>query len=89
MLKIDGFDGALIGMANVWQRHPSGGAEVVSTLVYSGTKIIETLVRESGCSFEEAEEYVSYNIEGAYVGPATPIIVWEGSLELAEVHLNG
>jgi ABC-type lipoprotein export system ATPase subunit len=29
-----------------------------------------------GMDDEEAEEYCSYNIEGAYVGPHTPIIVW-------------
>jgi hypothetical protein len=27
--------------------------------------------------FGEAREYIEYNIEGAYVGPTTPILVWK------------
>jgi hypothetical protein len=29
----------------------------------------------------EALEYIEFNIEGAYVGPHTPIILWECTLE--------
>ena len=32
-------------------------------------------------SLEEALEYISFNIEGAYVGEATPIIVWPCAME--------
>ena len=27
--------------------------------------------------FQEAREFIEYNIEGAYLGPDTPIIVWK------------
>jgi hypothetical protein len=76
MLKIDGFDGALIGISTVWQRVDDGSAKRVDTLIYDGDVIVTILMHQSGLSEEEAIEYISYNIEGAYVGENTPIIVW-------------
>jgi hypothetical protein len=74
MLEIDGFDGALIGKAEIWV--PSGaGASYVDKLVYDGEKIVAILMAQ-GMSEEDAREYVSFNIEGAYMGIGTPIIVW-------------
>lgn len=70
MLKIDGYDDAIIGQALIWQ--DKSRREV---LVYSGEKIREILMRD-GMSAEEADEYIEFNIEGAYVGPHTPVIVW-------------
>jgi hypothetical protein len=29
-----------------------------------------------GMTAEEAREYIEFNIEGAYMGPDTPILVW-------------
>jgi hypothetical protein len=29
-----------------------------------------------GMDSEEAREFIEFNIEGAYVGPGTPILVW-------------
>lgn len=71
-LKIDGFDKAIIGMANVWQKNMK-----VETLVYDGNVIIEILMSRDGIDEEEAAEFVSFNIEGAYMGKSTPIIVWD------------
>jgi len=76
MLKLDGYDEAILGEATVW--HPRGegkGADRVDTLIYSGDRIAEILVA-GGMEFEDAHEFISFNIEGAYVGPDTPIIVW-------------
>lgn len=70
MLKIDGHDDALIGPALIWG--PEGRTEV---LVYDAEKIRAELVRQ-GMTYEQAREYIEYNIEGAYVGPDTPILVW-------------
>lgn len=80
MLKIDGFDSALIGVSTVWQRTEEG-AERIDTLIYNGDTIVTILMHESGLSEEEAMEYISYNIEGAYVGNDTPIIVWPCDME--------
>lgn len=88
MLKIDNFDAALIGLAAVWQRSEDGGATRVDTLVYNGDVIVTILVHQLGMSYEEAMEYISYNnIEGAYVGKTTPILVWPCTLdEIAELN---
>ena len=64
-LLIDGHDDALVGI---------GGAFNQRAAVYDRQKILDQLVTE-GLTVEEADEYISYNIEGAFVGERTPIIV--------------
>lgn len=80
MLKIDGFDSALIGVATVWQKS-SKGAERLDTLIYNGDILVNILMADSGMGYEEALEYISYNIEGAYAGKTTPIIVWPCTMQ--------
>ena len=75
MLKLDGYDEALLGQATVWQRQGMG-ADLVDTLVYSGPKIIGILMTRDGMTELDAHELLNFNIAGAYVGPDTPIIVW-------------
>ena len=70
-LKADGFDEAVIGTADIWR---DGTREAV--LVYSVQKIIEIL-EAGGMTEEEAIEYISFNVEGAYVGPKTPVFMWD------------
>lgn len=65
ILLLDGHDNAIIGV---------GGAFNQSAVVYDGGKVIENLIA-MGMTTEEAAEWMSYNIEGAYVGENTPIIV--------------
>lgn len=81
MKKIDGFDEALIGVASVWQRQEEGGATHIETLVYNGDSILATLMFRDHMDYEEAREYVDFNIIGAFVGEDTPIIVWPCSWE--------
>lgn len=83
MKKIDGFDGALIGIATVWQKATQGAGRV-DTLVYSGDAIVAVLIHQHGMDATEAMEYISFNIEGAYVGEDTPIIVWTCDMEEVE-----
>ena len=66
-LLMDGLDEACIGFA---QRC---GDELVA--VYSHDKIIEILMSRDGMDYEDAAEYASFNILGAWVGDQTPIIV--------------
>jgi hypothetical protein len=75
MLKIDGHDDAVIGPALVW-----GNGERIYVLVYNAEAIRTTLVFRDGMSAEEAREYIEFNIEGAYMGPDTPILVWPDDL---------
>jgi hypothetical protein len=59
-LKADGFDEAIIGVDEMDMR-----------LIYSVSKCIEILMRDM--SEEDALEYFSFNVSGAYVGDKTPI----------------
>jgi len=70
MLKIDGHDNAILGPALIWR--DSTRADV---LVYDAEKIRENLVKQ-GMTEEEAREYIEFNIEGAYMGEGTPVLVW-------------
>jgi hypothetical protein len=65
-LFIDAMDEAIVGYAIQW-----GSPALV---VYDAEKIIEILSKDMG--YEEAVEYFSFNIECAYVGPGTPLILY-------------
>lgn len=67
LLKIDDFDDAIIGITDTWLPEPK--------IVYDGQKIIDILMGQ-GMSDIEALEYCAYNIEGAFMGDGTPLIVW-------------
>ncbi len=41
--------------------------------IYQASKIIEILQNRDGMTEEEAEEFFTFNISGAYVGQSTPI----------------
>jgi hypothetical protein len=70
MMKIDGHDNAVVGVSLTWHNQRR-----VQLLVYDAEIIRENLMRD-GMDAEEAREYIEFNIEGAYVGEGTPIIVW-------------
>jgi hypothetical protein len=67
VLLMDGFEGAFIGVGAQFNQR--------GLAVYSRTRMIEILVTRDGMSQDEADEYIAYNCEGAYVGEGTPIIV--------------
>ena len=70
MLKIDGHDDAILGPACIWR-----GSSRVDVLVYDAELIRESLMRD-GMTSEDAREFIEFNIEGAYVGEDTPVLVW-------------
>ena len=70
MLKIDGHDNAIIGPAMVWR-----DKSLTGVLVYDAEVIRENLVQK-GMGPEDAREFIEFNIEGAYVGEHTPVLVW-------------
>ena len=70
MRKIIGYDDSVIGPAMIWHNNTQ-----VEVLVYDAESLRNKLVAE-GMSREEAREYIEFNIEGAYMGPDTPILVW-------------
>ena len=61
VLLADGFESAFIGIARQFN---------TTFAVYDRDKCIEILTENM--SYEEAEEYFQYNVEGAYVGENTP-----------------
>ncbi len=77
LIKMDGLDKALIGRSCIWDS--SGRQE--DRLVYSGEKIVAILIARDGMDADEAFEYIEFNIQGAYVGPQTPIIMWSEFVE--------
>lgn len=61
----DGFDAALVGTGERCALGP--------VAIYDREKCIKVLMGQ-GLGWEDAEEYFSFNVEGAYVGENTPII---------------
>ena len=76
MLKWDGFDNAIIG---VGERNNTD-----SMIVYDYDKMVKVLVTRDDMSYEEAEEYIEFNIVGAWIGDTTPIIVTKKNIEEIE-----
>jgi len=61
----DGFDDAVVGIG--------GRINLGPVAIYDRDKCLKILV-EQGLSWEDAEEYFSYNVDGCYAGEHTPII---------------
>ena len=76
MLKWDGFDNAIVG---VGERNNTD-----SMIVYDYDKMVKVLVTRDDMSYEEAEEYIEFNIVGAWIGDTTPIIVTKKNIEEIE-----
>lgn len=77
ILLADGFDGAFLGIATRCGQPP--------VAVYDAEHCIQILVDE-GMEYEEALEYFSFNVTGAWVGPQTPMFVekvegWERGVD--------
>ena len=75
MIKYDGYDEAIIGPAYIWRDQTQ-----VEVLVYDAEKIREILIERDGMSSEDAREFIEFNIEGGYLGPHTPVLVWKDDL---------
>ena len=66
-LLCDGFDDAIIGMAERINLGP--------VVAYSVSKIVEIMVERDGMSYEDAIEYYDYNIVGSWMGENTPVFI--------------
>ena len=80
MLKADGFDDAILGVAR-----RCGQPDILS---YDVAKILDILVTREGMDDQEATEYFEYNIQGAWVGEFTPCFVYTHELEDLKDELN-
>ena len=72
MKKLTGLDEAILGMAAV----PVDGKRI-NTLVYSGDKIHAILQERDGMLWDDALDFIDFNIEGMYIGKDTPLLVWD------------
>ena len=71
MKRWDGYDECVIGTANIWRDQMT-----VEVLVYCADAMLEMMKLNDGMSDEEAYEYFLFNIEGAYIGIDTPVLVY-------------
>ena len=67
ILTADGFDYALIGVCE------RAGQPTIA--MYDKDKCINLLIERDGMTEEEAEEYLYFNVVGAWVGEYTPCFV--------------
>jgi hypothetical protein len=66
LLFADGYDDCIIGLTV---------RADVPVVIYSADKMIEKLANDM--SYDEAQEFFDFNIEGAYMGERTPVY-WYG-----------
>lgn len=66
LLFADGYDDCIIGMTF---------RADVPVVIYSADRMIEKLAKDM--SYEEAQEFFDFNVEGAYMGERTPVY-WYG-----------
>ncbi len=77
-LAADGLEEALIGLG-------TQGPHVL--LVYDLAAVRRVLVAQ-GCAEDEVEDYIAYNIIGAWLGPGTPVFVERMTMEEARERLG-
>jgi hypothetical protein len=65
IILYEGLDEALVGIAQQFTKHP--------VAVYDYGKIIKVLCRDM--SYDDAVEHFIFNIEGAWVGEGTPVVL--------------
>jgi hypothetical protein len=69
MVKADGLEDAIIGVGS--------RMNMPEVLIYSYDKSVDIFMERDGMTYEEAIEWMEYNVVGAWVGEATPIFVHE------------
>lgn len=68
-LLADGYDGALIGITNDNFRTGSPVA------VYDTNEVISIIIERDGCDWDEAIEWMEFNIIGSWNGENTPLFI--------------
>jgi hypothetical protein len=63
----DGLDEAIVGLGG---QHPS-----VPVVIYDYDKCVEIFMRDNEWNYEEAIEWMEFNVVCAYVGSGTPIFM--------------
>jgi hypothetical protein len=71
MLTADGFEAALIGVSASQPGRPH-------LAIYDARACVRLLQERDGMTEDEAEEFLEFNVLGAWVGDMTPVFVWVG-----------
>ena len=71
MKRWTNLDKAILGTTLTYQ-----AGERVPTFVYSGEEIVSVLMIRDGMTRDEALEFIDFNIDSAYIGKDTPLLVW-------------
>lgn len=61
---LESFNNSIVGIADEWREYP--------VVIYSKSKMIDEMILK-GYTFDEAVEFLEYNVWGAYLGDGTPI----------------
>lgn len=64
-------DKAIIGTTMTYQE-----GERVAVFVYSGKEIISILMERDGMEWDDAMDFIDFNIDNTYIGKDTPLLVW-------------
>lgn len=67
LLFADGFDDAILGLGEQYSR--------TSAVVYDYAKCVKVLMDRDKMTYEEAVEYMEFNVVASYVGEKTPIFL--------------
>ena len=70
-LIADGFDKAFLGVGRQFN---------TDLAVYDYDQCINILMERDGMTYEEAIEYMEFNVVGAYVGKQTPVFLERNNL---------
>lgn len=74
MMVAHGFDSAIIGVT-------APGPNTDSVVVYDYETCVHILMERDGMTWDEAVDYMEYNVVGSFVGPHTPIFMHRGTLD--------
>ena len=66
-VTFDGFGDCVVGYASQFNSDP--------VVVYDHELMMEKLIREDDMTYEDAYEYLSFNVEGLWAGEFTPMIM--------------
>lgn len=93
VLYANGWDHCLIGHGNIF--HGSNGQLTVA--IYDREAMVQSLAKEFADQpksdedlaedrdfYSEADEFISFNVEGAYIQPGMPVYALMGSTDNAE-----
>lgn len=61
---LESFNNSIVGIADEWREYP--------VVIYSKSKMIDEMILK-GYTFDEAVQFLEYNVWGAYLGDCTPI----------------